>query len=118
MTITDNSDKVLSELEKKIARGLDAVGEVAIGKAKRICPVGSEETTGIKGYMGGTLRNSIAYEVGEDVMHIGTNVEYGIYVECDDTKRHREGTKAHFLRDSLSDHRKDYKQILEAALNS
>lgn len=53
--------------------------------AKRLCPVGTPESTGKKGYRGGRLRSSITNEIGTDaqglVAVIGTNVEYAPYVE-------------------------------------
>ena len=53
--------------------------------AKALCPVGTPESTGKKGYRGGTLRNSITFNVdtgGENsYVEIGSNVEYAPYQE-------------------------------------
>ena len=58
--------------------------------AKRLCPVGTPESTGKKGYRGGRLRSSITNEIGQDgeglVAVIGTNVEYAPYVELGTSK--------------------------------
>ena len=131
----DNSDKVLSELESAKARILELVGEKAEGYAKKLCPVGTVESTGIKGYRGGTLRNSITRRVEGDVLSVGSNVEYAPYVEL--------GTGHHFkappdwekfttekgsgkgnayvkarpyLRPAIEDHKDEYKAIAEREL--
>lgn len=58
--------------------------------AVRLCPVGTPESTGKKGYRGGRLRSSITNEIGTDpdglVAVIGTNVEYAPYVELGTSK--------------------------------
>lgn len=74
--ITDNSAEALTELERAKARALETIGLKAEGYAKRLCPVGTVESTGIKGYRGGTLRNSITHAVDGDVLSVGSNVEY------------------------------------------
>lgn len=80
--ITQNNIKeVLNALEDSTERALTMIGIKAEKYAKERCPVGSEETTGVKGYRGGTLRNSITFEVEEDEVTIESNVEYAPYVE-------------------------------------
>ena len=74
--ITDNSADVLAGLERAKARTLEIIGLKAEGYAKRLCPVGTVESTGIKGYRGGTLRNSITHAVNGDVLSVGSKVEY------------------------------------------
>ena len=86
--ITDNSAEVLSELSRAKARALEIIGLKAEGYAKRLCPVGTVESTGIKGYRGGTLRNSITHTVDGDVLSVGSNIPYAAYVEL--------GTGPHF----------------------
>lgn len=73
---TDNSAQALSELSRAKARTLETIGLKAEGYAKRLCPVGTVESTGKKGYRGGTLRNSITHTVDGDVLSVGSNVEY------------------------------------------
>lgn len=77
----DNTEEVLNELRKATDRVLTMIGIKAEKYAKARCPVGTPESTGIKGYRGGTLRNSITFEVEEDTLTVGTNVEYAPYVE-------------------------------------
>lgn len=115
--ITDNSKEVLSAFENQIRLALASIGQTAEGYAKEDCPVGTPESTGKKGYIGGTLRGSIANEVVEDekAVYIGTNVEYAIYVEMRDSVHHQTG-KAHFLRDACATHADEYKSIAETFL--
>lgn len=86
--ITDNSAQALSELSRAKARALETIGDKAEEYAKKLCPVGTVESTGIKGYRGGTLRDSITHAVNGDVLSVGSNVEYAPYVEL--------GTGPHF----------------------
>ena len=64
-------------------KALMQIGMLAEKYAKALCPVGTVESTGKKGYRGGTLRNSITYEVDniKGEVTIGSNVEYAPYVE-------------------------------------
>lgn len=76
--ITDNSAQVRREFESACLRALEECGLVAEGYAKRLCTVGTPESTGIPGYIGGTLKNSITHQVvsGENTVYIGTDVDY------------------------------------------
>ena len=85
---TDNSAEVLAGLERAKARALETIGLKAEGYAKKLCPVGTVESTGKKGYRGGTLRNSITHTVDGDVLSVGSNIPYAAYVEL--------GTGPHF----------------------
>ena len=86
--LTDNSAEALAGLERAKARALEIIGLKAEGYAKKLCPVGTVESTGKKGYRGGTLRNSITHTVDGDTVAVGSNVEYAPYVEL--------GTGPHF----------------------
>lgn len=77
----DNSNKVLSELEKAKLRAMEIIGQHAEKYAKAVCPVGTSESTGKKGYRGGTLRNSITHVSTSEGMTVGSNVEYAPFVE-------------------------------------
>jgi HK97 gp10 family phage protein len=77
---------VLLESEQGVV-GRDLVRRalrVHAGAVQR-CPVGSPESTGIKGYVGGTLRSSLTWELvsegGGLSAKVGTNVEYAPFVE-------------------------------------
>lgn len=60
----------------QIEIALEKVGLTAERYAKLACPVGTPESTGKKGYVGGTLRNSISHTHDKNTAYIGTNVEY------------------------------------------
>ena len=89
VTFIDNSLECLRGLDRARAKALEKIGLKAEGYAKELCPVGTEESTGIKGYRGGTLRNSITHRVSDEAMELGSNVEYAPYVEL--------GTGPHFV---------------------
>lgn len=65
----DNSEQVLSAMEKAKKNGLEAVGLVAETYAKKETPVDT-----------GRLKNSITHTVRGDAAYIGTNVEYAAFV--------------------------------------
>ena len=71
-TIKDNTDEVLSALEKAKKRGLDAIGLAAEGHAKKITPVDTGRLQ---------LRNSISHDTDDEAAYIGTNVSYGPFVQ-------------------------------------
>ena len=131
----NNIGEVLDALDNASERILTMIGIKVEKYAKALCPVGTPESTGIKGYRGGTLRNSITFEVEEDVVAIGSNVEYAPYVEL--------GTGPHFqpppeweqfttskgsgnghgyvrarpfLRPAVEDHLEEYKTIIRKEL--
>lgn len=80
--VTENNvDIFLKELQEKRHLIHEAIGIKAEKYAKARCPVGTPESTGKKGYRGGTLRNSITHNADSDMVAIGSNVEYAPYVE-------------------------------------
>ena len=131
----DNSDEVISELEMAKPRILEIIGLKIEGYAKKLCPVGTSESTGKKGYRGGTLRNSITHVVSGDSVVVGSNVKYAPYVELG-TGPHFEappeweqfnatpGTgvgKSYvkprpFLRPAIENHKDEFKKIAETEL--
>jgi phage gpG-like protein len=84
----DNTDKVIAEMKLAKLRALEIIGQNAEKFAKAICPVGTVESTGKKGYRGGTLKGSITHNATDESVEIGTDVEYAPYVEL--------GTGPHF----------------------
>lgn len=105
--IEDHSKEFLSAMRQQVLLGLETIGQEAEGYAKSDCPVDT-----------GRLRNSIAHKVidDENSVYIGTNVEYGVYVEFREAT-HKTG-KAHFLRDAATTHSDHYQAILKAALKA
>ena len=102
-TYKDNTDEVLSALERAKKRGLEAIGLTAEGYAKKDTPVDT-----------GRLRNSIAHAVEDDAAFIGTNTSYAIFVEAG--ARGRQGV--HMLQRAATEHGSEYKKIMEDALKN
>lgn len=102
-TYKDNTDEVLSALEKAKKRGLEAIGLVAEGHAKKITPVDT-----------GRLRNSIAHAVEDDAAFIGTNTSYAIFVETG--ARGRKGV--HMLQRAATEHKDEYKRLMEDSMKN
>ena len=65
----DNSQRILTAMEKGIKNGLEAIGLTAETYAKKETPVCT-----------GRLRNSISHTVDGEAAYIGTNVEYAAFV--------------------------------------
>lgn len=129
--IHDNSKEVSAEIKAAILRGLEKIGLVAEGYAKKLCPVDT-----------GNLRNSITHMIDEQepAAIIGTNNEYAAYVELgtgiyaeggggrptpwvyQDAKgnwHYTRGNKAQpFLKPAAADHAEQYRDILEEELKN
>lgn len=102
-TYKDNTDEILSALEKAKKRGLEAIGLVAEGHAKKLTPVDT-----------GRLRNSISHATDDEAAYIGTNVEYGPYVELGSPtiKAH------HMLQKAATEHTEEYKRLMEDSMKN
>ena len=99
----DNSQRILSAMEKGIKNGLEAIGLTAETYAKKATPVDT-----------GRLRNSISHTVDGEAAYIGTNVEYAPYVELGTSR-----AKAHhMLQKAATEHSAEYKQLAEDAIQS
>ena len=99
----DNSQQILSALEKGIKNGLEAIGLTAETYAKKETPVDT-----------GRLRNSISHTVDGEAAYIGTNVEYAPYVELGTNR-----AKAHhMLQKAATEHSAEYKRLAEDAVYS
>ena len=137
----NNVSEVLDALDDATDRILTMIGIKAEKYAKARCPVGTPESTGIKGYRGGTLRNSITFVVeGSDdggTISIGSNVEYAPYVELGTgpyfdtppewlqyttTRGSGEGSgyvkPRPYLKPAIVDHVNEYKTIIERELKN
>ena len=99
----DNTQEVLDALEKAKKRGLEAIGLVAEGHAKKITPVDT-----------GRLRDSISHATDDEAEYIGTNVEYGPYVELGSPtiKAH------HMLQKAATEHTDEYKRLMEDSMKN
>lgn len=129
--IQDNSKEVSAAIKEALLRGLEQCGHAAEEYAKKLCPVDT-----------GNLRNSITHVVDADepAAYIGTDSEYGPYVELgtgiyaeggggrptpwvyQDAKgnwHYTHGNKAQpFLKPAVADHAPQYRQILEDELKN
>lgn len=101
----NNVEQVEAAMDKAIAKALTMIGLKAEGNAKAICPVDT-----------GRLRNSItnAIDTEANAVYIGTNVEYGPYVELGTSRRNPHP----YLRPAAADHADEYRAILKGCLES
>lgn len=101
----DNSAAIANAIDQALVKGLTQCGLLGEGYAKMACPVDT-----------GRLRNSITYQIdeGEKAVYIGTNVEYGPYVELG--TRHSKAKP--FLRPAAEDHAAQYRKALQSALQN
>ena len=98
-TLQSNVPQAKTELEQKMLQGLETIGLVAEGYAKRLCPVDT-----------GRLRNSIthAVEESEQAAYIGSNVEYAPYVELGTSRQKAQP----YLKPAAENHAKEYGDIM------
>jgi len=99
----DNLKKIQKLYPEAIAKALEMIGLKAEGYAKKKCPVDT-----------GNLRNSITHrvQVEEKAAYIGTNVEYGPYVEMGTSKMDARP----FLKPAATNHTSEYKAIFQSVL--
>ena len=129
----DNTEEVLSALERAIERGLEAIGMNAEGHAKKdpqmpvdtgrarnsITYAMAGEEAHIKSYKGdngeegGTYSGTADGKRGEAV-YIGSNVEYFPSIELGG----RNITARHVLQRAASEHREEYKRLLEESMKN
>lgn len=97
----DNTAAIKGGLQSAFARALERIGLQAEGYAKDLCPVDT-----------GNLRNSITHTSDGKAAYIGTNVEYGKYVELGTVKMAAQP----YLRPAAEDHRETYRNIVKDEL--
>lgn len=99
ISINDNSSEFKAAMERVTEAALEAIGQKAEGYAKADCPVDT-----------GRLRNSISHSVdtGGKSVYIGTNVEYGIYVEMGT----RRMPARPYLKPAAANHGSEYRSII------
>lgn len=130
VNLTDNSEKVLEEFKAAVLRALERCGIEAEGYAKGLVPVDT-----------GNLRNSISHQVdeGEPAAYVGTNSEYGAYVElgtgiyaesggrptpwvyqdANGNWHWTQGNRAQpYLKPAVADHAQTYRNIIEDEMKS
>ncbi len=133
--VNDHTHEVIAAKNAAIGRALEQIGISVEKYAKALCPVGTSESTGKKGYRGGTLRNSITHETGDDFVTIGSNVVYAPFVELgtgphfspppswEEFSPYQGSGGGHgyvrprpFLRPAIEDHLDEFKKIIEDEL--
>lgn len=103
--INSHVGEVKAELRNRIPTILEALGIEAEGNAvTEITELGAVDT--------GRLRGSITHAVDDDSAIVGTDVEYGVYVEMGTYKM----ASRPFLRNAIENYTDDYKRIVEAGL--
>lgn len=105
----DNSDEVLSAMQKAAVRALEKCGLTGEGYAKK-------NLTKNKSVDTGNLRNSITHEVNESeqATYIGTDVEYAPYV-CLGTIKQKAKP---YLKPAVADHADTYRKIIEGEMKN
>ena len=101
--VEDHSEEILAEMNSAIVRALYRIGLECENYAKLLCHV-----------VTGRLRNSITFDLHEDSVYVGTNVEYAKYEEEGTSRR-----KAHpFLRPAATGHMEEWRKIIEDELEN
>lgn len=125
---TDNSPEFRAAMEAAALRALEKCGLEAEKYAKSLCPVDT-----------GNLRNSIAHRVNseEPAAYVGTNSEYGAFVELGTGKYYPGGRQTPwvyrdakgnwhithgqraqpYLKPAVADHGKEYEAIIRGEMH-
>lgn len=133
-----NDNMVRQAFNEQATAGLEEIGLRAEDYAAALTPVGTPESTGIQGYIGGTLKNSMTHKVVGKAVYIGTNVEYAPYVELGTGIYATDGTGEqspwiwidkngkghwtrgmkpnHMIKKAASEHNDEYKDVLKKHL--
>ena len=98
----DNSGEAADAIRAARERALEEIGLLAEGYAKELCPVDT-----------GRLRNSITHVGDGGSEYVGTNVEYGPYVELGTSRAPAQP----FLRPAAQDHAEQYRRVISDALS-
>ena len=108
--VVDNTEKVLQAFRTAVGAGLNVIGMEAAGYTQDNTPVRT-----------GNLANSVDWEVKEDekAVYVGfskekttTDVKYAIFGE----EGSRNNNAHHMFRRAATEHKEEYKQILEDAM--
>ena len=97
----DNSKVVLAEMDEAKVRALTAIGILGSFYAADRSPVDT-----------GRLRNSMTYNLGDNCVYIGSNVEYAVYQELGTRKIRGH----HMIRDAAQNHTNEYKELIRLML--
>ena len=80
---TDNTPRLLEALDRWAERVLTIWGMKVQDYAQLLVPTGTADSTGIEGYVGGALKQSLTFAVdlAKKTVTIGSNLFYSVYVE-------------------------------------
>lgn len=80
---TDNTPRLLEALDSWAERVLTIWGMTVQDYAQLLVPTGTAESTGIEGYVGGALKQSLTFalDLAKKTVTIGSNLLYSIWVE-------------------------------------
>lgn len=93
VTLINNSNAIIRDLENKIKDALQDAGLYAEGQAKLLAPVDT-----------GYLRGSISHKLASDrEVQIGTDVEYSIYVEKGTSKQQAQPYLTPAVEDNIAE---------------
>lgn len=105
--VTDNSDLLEALLNMATERALTRMGLQAERYAK-------EALTRQKAVDTSRLRDSVAFAVDGSTVAVGTNVEYGVYIEYGTKKM----AKRPFIKPAATEHSEVYKNIVKDELKN
>ena len=115
--LESNMDAVLEALGELLGQAMIAIGMTAESNAKQEITKAVYDTPESKsGYVRtGRLRNSITYGVdtAEPAVYIGTNVEYGPFVELGTSKM----AARPFLKPAVENYGEQYQDLLQQAMS-
>jgi len=104
--IKSHRNKIEGKLTDNIQKALEKVGALVERQAK----INVSQSSGHPRVQTGRLRSSITHEVGKDEVRIGTNVDYGKYLELG----HADGSRHYpWLFPALEYKRKEIIDILK-----
>ena len=80
---TDNTPQLHEALEAWVERVLTIWGMKVQDYAQLLVPTGTANSTGIEGYVGGALKQSLTYalDLAKKTVTIGSSLFYSVYVE-------------------------------------
>lgn len=80
---TDNTPRLLEALDSWEERVLTLWGMTVQDYAQLLVPTGTADSTGIEGYVGGALNQSLTFalDLAKKTVTIGSNLFYSVYVE-------------------------------------
>lgn len=101
----DNTDEIKRIAKENMKTALELIAQQAETNAVyEITVLGAVDT--------GNLRRNIEHGVDDDTAYIGTNVEYGKYVEYGTSRM----PARPFLKQAVENHKAEYKKLMEIGM--